>query len=152
MKLLRNTTLAVMGVLAGSSCSMRPEAEAEAAMAKAKAEVVQKATEERRWNLEQSRQVLALCLDIARFEKQWNNYANWSFDRASGTCTVSYKKSPAEKTSPAECVSAFLPNGAKGASPEDREMYRECVSTFFERTWSVGNIDPADPLGIREKK
>ena len=97
------------------------------------------------WVAEERRRLLALCLDIAKFEKQWNNFVDWSFDRSSGDCTVSYKKPPTDMKTEKECADEILtvPSERDGDSPSvtapkwTRTMFYNCTSAHFTREWSV---------------
>ncbi|HVR72522.1 MAG TPA: hypothetical protein VMT87_16930 [Vicinamibacteria bacterium] len=94
---------------------------------------------------EESRRLLALCLDIAKLERQWKNYSGWTFDQASGACTVEYKKPPSDIKSKAACAAEWLKDeGARdgdapsaSASSLERVMYYDCVSETFSKVWNV---------------
>ena len=92
---------------------------------------------QQRWSAEESRRLLALCLDIAKFEKQWANYASWSFDYSAGTCTVEYKSPASEKKSVKECKELWLAGEGLPKTKLNRRFYSECVENHFSRDWDV---------------
>lgn len=104
-----------------------------------------RAREKETWRAEESRRLLALCLDIAKFEKQWNNFAAWSFDAQTGECSVSYKKPATDKKTEKECADLWLggegervgdgPSGT--ASSGKQRLYYSCVAETFSREWNV---------------
>lgn len=104
-----------------------------------------RAKEHETWDAEETRRLLALCLDIAKFEKQWNNFAEWSFNRLTGGCTVSYKKPAADKKTAKQCADEWLREKGERAGDEPsatapewkQTMYFTCTSETFSKTWNV---------------
>lgn len=111
-----------------------------------------RAEEHQTWRAEERRRLLALCLDISKFERQWGNFASWSFDQDTGECEVSYKKTGAEKKTPKQCADEWLTEEGDraGDGPSDtakdwkRNMYFSCVAETFSRQW---NVQPAKGAG-----
>jgi hypothetical protein len=113
----------------------------------------QAAREHATWRAEESRRLLAVCLDIAKFEKQWSNFANWSFDEDTGGCSVEYKKPPAEKKTAKACADEWLTGKdervrdipSATAPSWKRPFYYDCVSDTFSRNWKVQAFTEPSP-------
>jgi len=111
-----------------------------------------RAEELRRWRAEEHRRQAALCLDIAKLEKQWNNFAEWAFVPSTGYCVITYKKTKIEQMSPRQCATEWL--GGEGerdgtepsASAPDwkKAAYLACISETFRKSWSVGPDEEAE--------
>ncbi len=104
-----------------------------------------RAREHETWDSEERRRLLALCLDIAKFEKQWSNFAEWRFEPEGGRCTVSYKKTPGELKTRKQCADEMLsdPKERVGDEPSltasdvTTFFYNQCTSENFSKTWYV---------------
>jgi hypothetical protein len=142
---MRRLAIVVGLAIALSGCDDSPWAKRKREAEETRRQEVARDREHATWRAEESRRLLAVCLDVAKFEKQWNNFANWSFDEDTGGCTVEYKKPPAEQKSAKQCADEWLTDKGEriGDIPSatapawKRTFYRDCVSDTFSRSWNV---------------
>lgn len=112
-----------------------------------------RAQEHETWRAEERRRLLALCLDIAKFERQWANFDEWSYNVQTGGCTVWYKKTGAAKKTEKECADLWL-NGKDermGDGPSDKapevkqRLFYDCAAENFSKVWNVQLANETSP-------